>query len=251
MVLGHVARVSYLLNTTFFQVPRYRIQAQWRPVPKWKVETLYSGTKVGMGFLCARRFFFFFFKSGAVQCFALVAKVMFQNGVWQGELEYLDPGSQIVGMTRQWKARKNMNAWSGKRERWWEKGRERESSAALPLTSLLPFYLRVRAFSISLNRPSRSLEQARAGITLSSGSQGVNTTLFCTATQDRVPSVDLKGLFTLGTWAVVSYIGKIWNALIRKLDSCNFHSALTGCVLKTQWKCRKENSTRYCRSHTR
>ena len=59
----------------------------------------------------------FFFRSGAVQCFVLVAKLMFQNGVWQGELEYLDPGSQIVGMTRQWKARENMSAWSGKRDR--------------------------------------------------------------------------------------------------------------------------------------
>ena len=77
--------------------------------------------------------------------------------------------------------------------------RERESSSALPLPSFLPFYFRVRAFSISLTRPSRSLEQARAGITLSSSTQGVNTTLFCAVTQDRVQSVDLRGLFTLGT----------------------------------------------------
>ena len=63
------------------------------------------------------------------------------------------------------------------------------------------FYFRVRAFSISLNRPSRSLEQARDGITMytHSGTQGVKTTLFCAGTQDRVPSVDLMGLSTLGT----------------------------------------------------
>ena len=110
----------------------------------------------------------FFFRSGAVQCFVLVAKLMFQNGVWQGELEYLDPGSQIVGMTRQWKARENMSAWSGKRDRavaGKRKG-EREIFAALPLPSFLPFYLRVRAFSISRTRLFWSLEQARAGITM-------------------------------------------------------------------------------------
>ena len=134
-------------------------------MPKWKVETLYSGTKVGMRSLCAHRFFF---RSGAVQCFVLVAKLMFQNGVWQGELEYLDPGSQIVGMTRQWKARENMSAWSGKRDRavaGKRKG-EREIFAALPLPSFLPFYFRVRAFSIPRTRLFWSLEQARDGITM-------------------------------------------------------------------------------------
>ena len=156
VVPGHVAVVSYLLNTTFFQVPRYTIQGQWWPVPKWKVETLYSGTKVGMG-PCVHTVFL---RSRAVQCFVLVTKLMFQNGVWQGELEYLDPGSQILGMTRQWKARENMSAWSGKRERWREKGRERErereSSAALPLPSYVSFYFCVRAFSISRTRLFRS-----------------------------------------------------------------------------------------------
>ena len=73
------------------------------------------------------------------------------------------------------------------------KKEERESSAVLPLPSLLPFFFfRVRAFSISLNRPSRSLEQARDGITMytHSGTQGVKTTLFRAVTQDRVPSAD-------------------------------------------------------------
>ena len=74
------------------------------------------------------------------------------------------------------------------------KKEERESSAVLPLPSLLPFFFffRVRAFSISLNRPSRSLEQTRDGITMytHSGTQGVKTTLFCAVTQDRVPSAD-------------------------------------------------------------
>ena len=81
------------------------------------------------------------------------------------------------------------------------KKEKRESSAVLPLPSLLPFFFRVRAFSISLNRPSRSLEQARDGITMytHSGTQGVKTTPFCAGTQDRVPSVDLMGLSILGT----------------------------------------------------
>ena len=78
--------------------------------------------------------------------------------------------------------------------------RERAPPSFLSLVCSL-FYFRVRAFSISLNRPSRSLEQARDGITMytHSGTQGVKTTLFCAGTQDRVPSVDLMGLSTLGT----------------------------------------------------
>ena len=79
--------------------------------------------------------------------------------------------------------------------------RERAPPSFLSLVCSRFFFFRVRAFSISLNRPSRSLEQARDGITMytHSGTQGVKTTLFCAGTQDRVPSVDLKGLSTLGT----------------------------------------------------
>ena len=117
---------------------------------------MYSGTKVGMGSLCARHFFFFNL----------------------GQVNALYSGSG-----------------GGKKEE-----RERAPPSVLSLVCSR-FFFRVRAFSISLNRPSRSLEQARDGITMytHSGTQGVKTTLFCAGTQDRVPNVDLKGLSTLGT----------------------------------------------------
>ena len=52
-------------------------------MPEYKVETLYSGTKVDTGFLCAHNVCQFW----VVHCFFLYAKLMFQNGVWQGEME--------------------------------------------------------------------------------------------------------------------------------------------------------------------
>ena len=55
------------------------------PVPEYKAETLYYGTKVGLGPSLQTRFG----TSRAVQCFALAANLMFQNGVRQDEMEHL------------------------------------------------------------------------------------------------------------------------------------------------------------------
>ena len=52
-------------------------------MPEYKVKTLYSGTKVGTRFLCANDVC----KFRVVHGFFLCAKLMFQNGVWQGEME--------------------------------------------------------------------------------------------------------------------------------------------------------------------
>ena len=53
------------------------------PVPEYKAETLYYGTKVGLG-PCLQTVFV---TSRAVQCFVLAANLMFQNV--GGEMEYL------------------------------------------------------------------------------------------------------------------------------------------------------------------
>ena len=50
---------------------------------EYKVSTLFLGTKVGTGSLSAHNFC----KFRAVHCFVVTAKLMFQNGVWQGEME--------------------------------------------------------------------------------------------------------------------------------------------------------------------
>ena len=58
LVTGTGARVRYLLgtnvNTRFFQVPTP--ESGHGRVPEYKVKTLYSGTYVGTGSLCARVF---------------------------------------------------------------------------------------------------------------------------------------------------------------------------------------------------
>ena len=96
VVPGHVARVSYLLNTTFSQVPRYRIQAQCRPVPKWKVETLCSGP-------CVHTVFFCFLDLGSsmlcTRCQAHVSKwsLTGRNGVSRSRLPDSTDDSTVKG----------------------------------------------------------------------------------------------------------------------------------------------------------
>ena len=63
------------------------------PVPEYKVKTLYSGTKVSTGSLCAHNFC----KFRAVHCFVLAAKLIFQSGIWQGKMEYNYVHSHILG----------------------------------------------------------------------------------------------------------------------------------------------------------
>ena len=58
------------------------------PVPEYKVSNLFLGIKVGTGSLSAHNFC----KFRAVNGFVVAAKVMFhllmfQNGVWQGEMK--------------------------------------------------------------------------------------------------------------------------------------------------------------------
>ena len=59
LVPGPGARVLYSpganVNTPFFQA-HPRKNSDTVPVPEYQVETLYSGTKVGTGHLCAHRF---------------------------------------------------------------------------------------------------------------------------------------------------------------------------------------------------
>ena len=128
MVPGHVARVSYLLNTTFFQVPRYRIQAQCRPVPKWKVETLCSGTKVGMGSLCAHRFFLFF-RSGQFNALYSLPSSCFKM---ESDIAKWSISIQAPGKHGWLDSKRHAKTWArglGKGiERWREKGSDRESA---------------------------------------------------------------------------------------------------------------------------
>ena len=75
MVPGHGARVRYSLGTNvktlFFLVPEPEFGHG--AGAEYKVETLYSGTKVGTGVpVCTP-----FFSSVAVQGFVIVAKLMF------------------------------------------------------------------------------------------------------------------------------------------------------------------------------
>ena len=94
LVPGHGARVRYSLstnvNTPFFQVPTLEF-AHGTGARIQLVSTLYSGTKVGTGSMCAHNFCRF----RTVNCFVLAAKRMFQNGVWQGEMEQLCTQSHI------------------------------------------------------------------------------------------------------------------------------------------------------------
>ena len=53
-------------------------------MPEYKVKTLYSGTKMSTGSLCAHNFC----KFCAVHCFVLAAKLIFQSGIWQGKMQY-------------------------------------------------------------------------------------------------------------------------------------------------------------------
>ena len=70
---------------TFFRVPTLEFGHRADVRSEYKVETLYSGTKVGtVCFLCAHNFCKI---RAAVHCFVLAAKLKFQNGVWQGEME--------------------------------------------------------------------------------------------------------------------------------------------------------------------
>ena len=77
MMAGHGARVRYSLgtnvNSPIFHVPALNFEHG---------AGAYACTKWLLG-----RCIHTVFSSGAVPCFVLIAKLMFQNDVWQGKME--------------------------------------------------------------------------------------------------------------------------------------------------------------------